>query len=214
MILGKYEILPFARHIIVQRDRITKTTVSKILSSWLRVVKRWVVSNWLLVIVFSCLTAYLVLPSTLSSISDLVFPPGIGPHQSTAKVSFTVSGDTSYPGTVNLNITVTNNDIIPHDYAILALIGNNALTEWYGPGWYRDSLAPATDIQNVPGPWYDQAFITAGSLNPGQSFQVTRRIEIVNDPRIRDALVLVYDKHDVSKELARRTQFDVINNGG
>lgn len=160
------------------------------------------------------MTTYLVLPSSLNSISDLVFPPGRGPHQNTAKVSFTISGDTSYPGIVNLNITVTNNDIIPHDYAIVALIGSNALPEWYGPGWYRDNLAPCTDVQNIPNPWYNLAYICTGPLHPGQYFQVTRKIEIANDPRIRDALVLVYDEHNASRELARRIELDVINNGG
>ena len=176
---------------------------------WLHKVGRYALSYWLLIIVFSCLAFYLIFPGPLDPLSSALWPPGIGEH---ARISYTVSGATTYPGNVSLTITVTDNDIVAHDYAILALIGSGSA--WWGPGFYTDNLTPATDVQNISNPWYSQAFITTGSLNPGQSFQVTRKIEIANDYRVKDALVIVYDKHDVSNELARLMKLDVIHVGG
>jgi hypothetical protein len=178
---------------------------------WLRKVGRYTLSNWLLIIVFSCLAAYLIFPAPLDHLAFILWPVEKGPR---AQITYTVSGAIIYPGTVNLNITITNNDVIAHDYAILALMGSNTYGAWWGPGYYRDDLAPATDIQNITNPWYSQAFITTGSLNPGQFFQVTRKIQIDDDPRIKDAVVVVFDKHDVSTELARNLKLNVINSMG
>lgn len=172
---------------------------------------RHVVSFWPLIAVFSCLAAYLIFPGPLDPLSYLIFPAERGLHQNTAQVSYTVSGTTTYPGIISLNIIVTNNDIIVHDYAILAIIGSNVDPIWWGPSWYRDNLAASTDVQNVPDPWWNQAFICTGPLDPGQSFQVTRKIEIANDARIKDTLVAVYDKHDASKTLAQNIKLNVIN---
>lgn len=141
-------------------------------------------------------------------LSYLSRPVGIGKH---ARIFYTVSGATTYPGTISLNITVTNNDVAAHDYAILALIGRSA---WWGPGFYRDNLSACTDVRNITDPWYNEAFICTGPLNPGQSFQVTRKIEIVNDTRIKDTLVEVFDKNDASKELVRLMKKDAIHVGG
>jgi hypothetical protein len=189
--------------------RALKKTVSVILALW-RTIRLHIVSDWLLILVFSCLAAYLIFPGPLDPLAFILWPAEAGTIPS-ARVSFTISGTTSYPGIVSLNITITNIDIITHDYAILAVIGSYASQEWYGPGWYRDNLAACTDVQNIPDPWYDQAFICTGSLRPGQFFQVTRRIEIENNPRITDALVIVYNKYDATKEFGRSTKSNVIN---
>jgi hypothetical protein len=167
------------------------------------------VSNWLLVIVFSCLIAYLSFPGPLDQVSFVLWPAEMGIYPA-AQVSFTVGGTTTYPGIVSLNITITNVDVIAHDYAILALIGINASPSWWGPGFYMDNLTPATDVQNITRAWYSQAFITTGSLNPGQSFQVTRKIKIENSG-VKDALVVLYNTYDAGTELARRLKLNVIN---
>jgi hypothetical protein len=190
-------------------DRTMKRTGGVILSSLLRAIGQHVISNWLLIIIFSCLAAYLIFPGPLDHTSFVLWPAEAGTVP--ARVSFTVSGTTTYPGIVSLNINITNVDIITHDYAILAAIGSYATQEWYGPGWYRDNLAPSTDVQNIPDPWYNQAFICTGTLNPGQSFQVTRKILIENNPRITDALVIVNNKYDAKKEFGRKMELNVIN---
>jgi hypothetical protein len=180
---------------------------------WLRKVGRYILSNWLLIIVFSCLAAYLIFPGPLDHVSFILWPAEAG-NSPAARVSFTVAGTTTYPGIVSLNITITNVDVITHDYAILALIGNNASAHapaaWWGPGYYRDDLLPSTDVLNITSPWYYQAFITTGFLNPGQSFQVTRKIEIEN-PGVKDALVVLYNKYDAGFEFARIMKLNVIN---
>lgn len=179
----------------------------------LRTVGRYALSNWLLIIVFSCLAVYLIFPGPLDQVSFVLWPAEAGTIPP-ARVSFTVAGTTNYPGIVSLNITITNIDIITHDFAILALIGSNASAHapaaWWGPGYYRDNLLPSTDVQNITSPWYNQAFITTGPLNPGQSFQVTRKIEIENSG-VKDALVVLYNKYDAGTEFARSMKLNVIN---
>lgn len=182
----------------------------------MRVVKRYLVSSWLLIVIFSCIAAYLTFPSPLDPLSFALWPTEAGPHWPTeaglrALISYTISGTTTYPGIVSLNITVTNNDIIAHDYAIVALIGSKAAGLWWGPSWYRDNLSPATDVQNISDPWLNQAFILTGWLNPGQSSHVVRKIEIPNDVRIKDVLVQVYDKRDASTQLTWNLKLNVIN---
>jgi hypothetical protein len=174
-----------------------------------RSIRHNAISYWLLIVVFCGLAAYLVFPNTLDGLAFRVFPSEKGIPR--AHISFTVSGNTFYPGIASLNITVVNNDVMTHDYAILAAIGNAANGWWWGPGYYKDGMAPSTDVQKIPAPWYTQAFICTGPLKPGQSFHVTRKIEIQDDSRIKDALVIVCDKTDATKELARDVQLNVIN---
>lgn len=176
---------------------------------------RHVISLSQLIVVISCLTclvAYLVFPGPFDTLSYILWPVE-APHQNAAEVSFTISGKASYPGIVNLNINVTNNDTITHDYVLLAVIGNNADGVWWGPGWYRDNLAACTDLQNVPNLWWNQALVCIGILYPGQFIQVTRRIEISSEAKIKDAMVEVRDKSNALEILARQTKLDVINVG-
>jgi hypothetical protein len=196
-------------------DSRTKKTFSLILSSWLRVIRRCVVSYWLLIVIFSSLAAYLTFPSPLDPLSFALWPePESGPPlQGIVQLSYTVLGNTTYPGVVDLNISVTNKDSIVHDFVVFAVIGSTADRLWYGPGFYRDNLSPATDVQFAPDPWYSQAFISTGPLGPGLTFQVTRKIEIPNDPLIKDTLVDVRDKLDASRALAFDLKRNVINRG-
>lgn len=173
--------------------------MKKLVSSLLHVIKRYAVSYWLLIIVFFCLGTYLVFPSPLDPISSVLWPVGAGQG---ARIFYVASGATAYPGIVSLNIKVTNNDHIVHDYAILALIGSLSYGVWYGPGYYEDGLPPATDVQNAINSWYAQALVSTGPVSPRQSFQIVRRIEIVNDSRIKDVLVEAFDVQNASKLLA------------
>jgi hypothetical protein len=126
------------------------------------------------------------------------------------QLSYNISGATAYPGVIDLNIKITNKDSITHDFVIMAVIGSNADRQWYGPGYYMDYLPIATDVQFVPDPWYAQTFISTGALTPGQTYEVTRKIEIPNNPSITDVLVDVCDILDASKVLAFDLKPDVI----
>lgn len=166
---------------------------------------------WALIIVFSCLTAYLIFPTPLDRFAFILFPSD--PLSELREIQFTklsYNVSTEYD-IVSLNIIITNNDIVTHNYAIFTVIGNNASGLWYGPNHYRDGLVPSTDVQNVINNWYGMALICTGPLNPYQSFQITRKIEFQNDLKIKDSLIIVYDKNDASKELVRGLKLNVIN---
>jgi hypothetical protein len=174
----------------------------------LRNVKRYTRSNWLLIIAFLCLGFYLFFPSFFNPLSSALFSEGIGKH---ASLSYSVSRPITSPSIINLNITVVNNDIIEHNYAVVALIGNNNQGVWWGPEFYRDNLTPSAEVQNVPSQWWNQSYIGTGLLKPGQSFQIERKIEIANDSLVNDANVLVFSVQDGSHQLAQLVKRDIIH---
>jgi hypothetical protein len=189
-----------------------KKPASAIQSSGLHKIGRYVFSHWLLIVVFSCLAAYLISPRPLDTLSYVLWPePTSGPPlQGMVQLSYTVSGNTTYPGVVNLNISVTNKDSIVHDFVVFAVIGSTDDRLWYGPGFYRDNYPPASDVQFAPDQWYGRSFMSIGPLGPGLTFQVTRRIEIPNSPLIKDALVDVRDILDASRVLAFEIKLNIL----
>jgi hypothetical protein len=148
----------------------------------------------------------------LAGVSYVLWPnPEKGPVTQTGivQLSYTISGATTYPGVIDLNIKITNMDSLTHDFVILAVIGSETGRVWYGPGFYMDYLSPATDVQ-ISDPWYKEAFVSTGPLKPGQTYQVTRKIEVPNYSLITDALVSVRDRLDPSNALAWEVERNVI----
>ena len=133
-----------------------------------------------------------------------------------AKLDYTVGGAATYPGTTDLNITVTNTGNQRQEFAIFAALGNNSDKTWWGPaypgelGYYRDGLS-SCHVGNIHDEWWRNAFICTPTLDTGQNFTVTRKIHIPATSLVTDALVMVVAKDDMSQVFAYEMKQNVVH---
>lgn len=124
------------------------------------------------------------------------------------KLAVSVTGQTEYPGVVDVNLSVKNTSNEVRSYAVFVVIGYNdtvtGIGYWFGPavgsdpGYYVDGLPACPDVQ-TSNEWLRNALTCTGLVNPGETVTLQRRLQLPQDYSVHDVIVDIRSKVDVTE---------------